>query len=328
MVHLPGGAVDQQIFYANSAATGITWSTWKKPRNCSMVHIICLAGGGGGGGGGRGTMAQIAAGGGAGGSSSQSILTIPAIMVPDILYLSVGYGGAGGIAALGKVGIASYVSVAPSNIDINNLLMSNPGSFGGTGVTGLAGATGTGGAVAGITMMPLAGMGLYAALAGQDGRVGLVNGGGTSHYLPLPLTGLFVTGGSGGGTQGTSTGLAGNNGGLFLLGSSNANGIHDATIPLYPSQLGGPGGVGSGPIGASGGDGDNGPSFVSRIGYHYGGSGGGGTGLGTGGAGLAGGNGGRGGFGCGGGGGGGSYTGQAASNGGSGGDGLIIITAW
>ena len=97
--HVPVGNKDVQTIYANTFGpvaavnTVLSWATWVKPRGVSFVNFFCLAGGGGGGGGGA---LSGGGGGGGGASSTQTIVTFPAWALPDVLYISVGYGGLGG----------------------------------------------------------------------------------------------------------------------------------------------------------------------------------------------------------------------------------------
>ena len=87
-----------------------------------MVRIMCIAGGGGGGSGHSSNTTGSRGGGGGGGSSAISIVTIPAYVLPDRLYISCGIGGKGGdanpaagTANLGSDGVRSYVCIAPDS---------------------------------------------------------------------------------------------------------------------------------------------------------------------------------------------------------------------
>ena len=62
---------------------------WRKRPGLSMVYILANAAAGGGGSGAVGA-AGAAAGGGGGGSGSQSILQIPAILLPDLFLRACG----------------------------------------------------------------------------------------------------------------------------------------------------------------------------------------------------------------------------------------------
>ena len=86
----------KQVFYAVSSGS-TQWQTWQKPNGAKMVHIYILGGGGGGGSGRTGGI-NTGGGGGGGGSTAISIGLFPACMLPDILYVSVGKGGTGGVS--------------------------------------------------------------------------------------------------------------------------------------------------------------------------------------------------------------------------------------
>ena len=136
--HIPKDKLaDIQEFYANSSSAGQSWYTWKKPRNVIFVNFIVLGGGGSGGAGGTGTAALGSAGGGGGGSSAQCNITFPAWALPDILYVSVGTGGAGG-----AVGIASYISIYPAITPVNYLLAYAPAGLAGNNSTSSTGGSG------------------------------------------------------------------------------------------------------------------------------------------------------------------------------------------
>ena len=83
--------VDVQRFFGPATAGLTQWETWRKPRGCKMVYMIGV---GGGSSGGVGVNTGTTSGGGAGGGSgAQSSLLIPAMFVPDILYVQAGAGG-------------------------------------------------------------------------------------------------------------------------------------------------------------------------------------------------------------------------------------------
>jgi len=79
-----------QEFYTNGAELS---TTWVKPRGASMVRIMLI------GAGGSGSNGSSSAGGGGGGSGAVTSWIGPAMFVPDILNILVGYGrlAAGGI---------------------------------------------------------------------------------------------------------------------------------------------------------------------------------------------------------------------------------------
>lgn len=324
--------VNQQIFYAGAtvAANTTAAKTWIKPRGVSFVQFFVLGGGAGGGSGVFGT-ASTAAGGGGGGSGAQTNILFPAWALPDTLYMSVGYGGAGGngVTALGpgligSAGIASYVSLYPLiTPTLNTLFCFSNGGAAGTAATGAtAGGAGAAGAITTLVNCPLAAKGISSglasaantSLAGQSGTAGGTTGVGTA--LAFPTTGLRVTGGTGGGGC-PAINTNGNAGGALTT---------PVTTPanIYPPQIGGlvtPG------VTANGNPGSNGFNALAQMLFFYGGTGGSSS-AGNGGIGGAG---GAGYYGCGGGGGGGCIGGTLADTsgaGGRGGDGLIIATAW
>jgi hypothetical protein len=221
--------------------------------------------------------------------------------IPDILYINVGYGGAGGVPnSNGSSGSFSYVSVLPNTTAINVLLVSNS-----TTVPGAGNANGVGGST-GVAVVNTNQILSYTSVnlfgTGQNGTSGGINTGGNGSAL-TPTSPL--TGGAGGG--GSSTANANGTG-----GNVNTGGV-------FPTLLGGAaGGTNRGTDGFIGSFPNK--SNVLRNAFIFtGGSGGGANGAGIGG------DGGNGAFGCGGGGGGAGTTG---GSGGKGGDGLVIIISW
>jgi hypothetical protein len=284
-LHLPkpqNGYID--YFPGFSTTTGGQWQVWNKPRGISFIKIITIAGGGGGGGA-NGTTS----GGAGGGSSGVSNVMIPAIFLPDRLYVSSGVGGAGGngssgtSSTAGDPGIASYVSIAQSTAFIYVICYANPGSGGGPG--GNVG--GSGATVASIGGQ--SGQGNFTALAGQAGAdPGL--------SITYPTTGLLLSGGAGGG-----------HGAGFTAGVITAPASQTSTYRIFPTTTAVTGST----------DGAAGIENFQLL-LSTGGSGGG----------ALGGDGGAGGFGSGGGGGGAANSAGTGGNGGDGGDGLVIISCW
>jgi hypothetical protein len=268
---------------------GGTWSTWIKPRGAKMVNIICQGSGAGGGGGLQ--NAGTRGGGAGGGSGATTRLTINANLLPDILYILPGIGGAGGLGATtaiaGSPGQNSFVTLIPSTGSVSNVVLrsgTTPSTGGGAGIAGNS-TQGAGETISLIANNIFSNLGTFTYQAGVVGSGGgTVSGAGTS-----PVN--FVNGGTGGGGTGTS--------GAFV-----ATGVFPA-LPSTPQNT----------------DGQRGPILYRPILMLFGGRGGGGATTGNGG------NGGNGAPGCGGGGGGASAnTGVNAGNGGRGGDGFIIIT--
>lgn len=296
---------DKQTFYGTQAATGVGWQVWNKPRGKTMANIILVGCGGNGGVGVIGAN-STAAGGGGGGSGSQATITIPLSLLPDTLFLSLPGPGVGGAAV-------SYISLIP-NIQVNNhLLTAKGGTNGGNASGATAGAAGAAGVITAIADCPVAAIGNYNFLAGQIGIIGGVAVAGAA--LTLPVTGLIVTGGTGGGGL-PAAAATGTNGGGFTV---------PAAPSFFPPQLGG---VGSATATLAAASGQPGFQWIKGFCFAYGGTGGASThGTATG-AGLQQSNGGNGGPGCGAGGSGGALTGSAAGQTGKGGAAFCIITCW
>jgi hypothetical protein len=271
---------------------GGTWQTWIKPRGAKLVNIICQ-GSGAGGGGGLQSASTPRAGGGGGGSGATARLTINANLLPDIFYILLGIGGAGGLggapATAGSPGQNSFITLIPSTGSVSNIILrsgTTVATAGGAGST-IAGTAGSGETISLIANSIFANLGNFTFQAGVVAGVAGTGNAGTT----TPSN--FVTNSGGGG--GISTG-----------GSV-------ATIGVFPGIL-------AAPVNTNGQDG---PIYYKPILMLYGGRGGGGSSA----AGTNGGNGGNGAPGAGGGGGGASSnTGVNAGNGGKGGDGFVIIT--
>jgi len=310
----PNGTFGFVTSTAGTATPGATftlmvpqWQTWRKPRGCKWVYMLGV---GGGGSGGCGVNTGTTSGGGSGGGSgSQSVVMIPAMFVPDILYIACGNGGLAQTASglTGLPGLQTYVAIEPDiGMDFNkNLLWANPGNVTGTAATtssgGLAGAAAAAGFIA---YMPLAGRAFYNLLAGQTGSGG--GSGGTGATLSIPATGSMVTGGSGGGSVGSAGGPISAPTGI--LGTD-----FFANFPALAAASG------STP-------GQAGANFIARnFIMNYGGQGGGGATTTAGGSAGAGGDGAPG---CGGGGSGGATTTNTTLRSGAGGPGFVLILSW
>lgn len=284
-----------------ASATLGNWQVWNKPLGITTVQMLCIgSGASGAGGNGRASLAaSIAAGGGGGGCSGYTSLIIPAALVTDQLFISVGPGPLGGAtSAAGLIGINSYISAAQGVITAASLYLSantnNPAAPAAAGTTGVAGAAGT---IALITGMQLAYGGIFSATVSIAGGAGSV--GAADAVAVVAMTNSMLCGGAGGGGSPSA---------------SNTNRVGGAITGagLVPGL---PGGV------VAGGNGT--PGFQRIAGLCASG----GTGGGSNAAAGVGGSGGSGGIGCGGGGGGNGLVGSAGV-GGSGGDGMIVITCW
>jgi hypothetical protein len=302
--NLPNNDKNVQTFY--TIGSGL-WQTWQKPRGCKFMEVYMVGGGGGGGAGATGVANTNRSGGAGGGSSSISRAFISSSIIPDILYISVGVGGAGGsptagAGSVGGNGTISFISVLPNTTTTNIILASgsgNAGSSGGGGVVGSSNAIGgNAGAIFAQTNGLLSYNCLVSLVAGQAGAGGgNQNQSGTAITLTLPVSG--GAGGAGvsnigrGGASITGAGFVPTiNGGNVTNTSSADSGFssfNDKLINLPYSLFF---------TGGAGGYADNS---------------------------NPGGNGGNGAYGSGGGGGGAGTTG---GRGGKGGDGLVIITCW
>src|SRR6266550_1648778 len=89
-------SADVQTYTIPSTVNNTQWHTWNKPRGASMCYMICI---GGGGGGGASTSTTSSGAGGGGSSAGQSTILIPAILIPDQLFIQIGAGGAGGASS-------------------------------------------------------------------------------------------------------------------------------------------------------------------------------------------------------------------------------------
>lgn len=299
--HLPtSNRFYKEVFYPNSTVSGGAWYTWQKPRGINYIYIIAAGGGGGGAAGAVGANGALGGGGGGAPHSARNIFLASAL--PDILYFSVGYGGAGGTtsAAAGTAGINTYAAIYPSTGTTSILFLLTGGS---------GGTTGTGGAnlpESGISLLPLIGNSFagFGQNSNAQGRSG--TNAGTALDLIANNGDKSTNPGTGGGTLPASS---------FATGGSYTatNGTFG---PVFPSHLGGQ------TSDANGTDGYQVPNLF----YFYGGTGAAsGTASTVSSSGRRGGNGGPG---SGGGGGGAAFTGSTVGSGGNGGPGYVIVICW
>jgi len=206
-----------QKFTANSRSNGESWYAWKKPRGCNFIQFLGLGGGGGGGTGGEtiyftytggvGNKYQEAPGGGGagGGSAAPALLMYPAWALPDTIYISVGYGGAGGdgsvrtvgiyqldaqqnISSPGSTGTNTYISLNATTATETCLLISNAGNGGSGGLGGYGSSNYGSGSAAGAPGVGYAGSGGAANLSTEVGMSPysyspIVNSGGQSSSM-------------------------------------------------------------------------------------------------------------------------------------------------
>lgn len=308
---------DRQIFVGTSVVSLSTWQQWRKPKNCSMVHIFAMGSGGGGGRGANAGAIGASAGGSGGGMASASYVTIPAIFLPDTLWLSVGGGG------LLTAGVGTYVCVdriSNANQAYRVIAMGNGGAVGSDGNGATGGSAAAAGSVASATTM-IFGAKFSPAYTptGLSSTAGTVNTDQATLNLTA-ATSVCCPGGSGAGINS----LASQSGRLGQNVASTTTFAHAGASGNLPAATtivaGGTGTTGSGNNGA------HGMSFINGLLQFSPGAGGASTATNAGA--WTGGNGGDGGYGCGGGGGGGCFTGGTRGLGGKGGDGLVIITWW
>jgi hypothetical protein len=304
MFELPHSPLDVTILKGNSLTAGASWIPWVKPQRAREVHILIVGKGGAGGTGVVGTN-STAAGGGGGGSGAQTRLVVPAWAIPDVLYFS------GGSAGTGTT-IHSYLSIRPNTTANHTLAYAGGGGNGGNASGATGGTAGAAGGAATAALMPLGWSYPQLALGGQAGIAGGTTG--SANTLTLPVTGLYVTGGTGGGGL-PGAGVSGTNGGSFVV---------PAAPSPFPAHAGGQGSATATNPAARGIDGFE--NVVPGLLYNYGGTGGASThGTATGG-GLVQAAGGNGAPGCGGGGMGGALTGSSAATQSLGGAGFCVIT--
>jgi hypothetical protein len=311
--HLPkpqNGTIDYFPGFSNTA--GGSWEVWNKPRNCTFIRILCISGGGGGSSGFPSATTNTRGGGGSGSCSGYVYVTIPAVFLPDRLYVSAGIGGRGGessttISNAGFGGVESYVCIAPSTATIYVVCYAHRG-LGAAAATSSAGGTLGGVLVNALSNSLQAFQGHYNNINGQQGVSGGAAAGANGGSIAYPNTGILLSGGASG------AGGAG-----FAGGDINAPASQNDTLTLFQTLTGGAAGT----VGSTiGGNGSDGVELYQPL-LATGGSGGGSSFDGT----ARGGDGGDGGFGSGGGGGGAGGT-DGGGAGGNGGPGLIVIHTW
>lgn len=289
--HLPNEGLSIQKFVTPSA-TG-EWSTWTKPRGCKMFYLIVSAGGSGGSAGFGNTAGTARGGGGGGGGGAVSILMIPSIFIPDILYLNIGAGGKGGIGTnngsvpgLATAGGNTTIALVSGTAQGAQMYLTATGGAVGATANAVTGATGgAGGTVSARTDMHLSGWGFLTASPGIIGGSGGVPTGSSGSTPNVTTLSALQSGGGGGGGLGTNNtdttgGSVGNNTQFYFSGAQAVGQIASGgfIFQKYFHPIGGTGGGTN-----SAGKGINGGDSLY------------GTGGGGGGAGLTGGDGGKGG---------------------------------
>jgi hypothetical protein len=317
--HLGGNNFDcdVQSFFTDQGANTAGSQKWVKPRNATMCYMIAVAGGSGGGGGRTGATTTARGGGGGGASGNIGKMLIPAIFIPDVLWVQVGNGGAGGAAnSAGAIGLGTsiYYSTGLTAVTKPNLVVvsaANNQTAAGAGTAAAAGSAGTTGAPGtNATIAATAALAITSFLTGDNGVIGGAQTGAVGTDITAGWNLVALTGGAGGaGVNNVNTGFAGGN--VTLQAALDfADGAESPAASIIA------GGTAGGAVAA--GNGNSGIQLFRPF-YMTGGSGGGSSDK------DVGGNGGNGGYGCGGGGGGGGTTG---GTGGNGGDGFAIIISW
>lgn len=254
-------------------AAGANWQPYYIRPGVRFLHILGIGAGGGGGNGFTRVAGNPGGGGGGGGAGAQFRGLLPVFLLPKILWLNVGVGGA---PATG--GGATIVGLRPASSNSTNVLSAAGGSAGGNGTAGAAGSAGTGGGTP--TNGHFVAFGSFATSQNIAGVAGGVQTG----AVGANQTPSNITSGGAGGAGCTTTDFAGGNivatGFIPQItgGGTGVRGGAGITLPEPFTSCGGAGG-GSNNSGVAGNGGDAGT-----------GSGGGG-----GGAGATGGTGGRGG---------------------------------
>lgn len=319
---LPGGTqsrrLDQVAYGPTSVTAGQYWDAYSPPTWAQWLEILMMGCGGGGGDAVAGA-ASTAGGGGGGGSGGMTRLLINLTLFRGPFHISVAglrtAGQKNNTTTTAVAGVSSYVAIAQTvgaPIANNVIAQVNSGASGGKSNAGTAGPVGTAATIATAAQMPL-GFVFAQVLAGQVGIIGGAAVAGAA--LTLPVTGLIMTGGTGGGGLGAVS-TAGKAGGLI----TGVTGF----LPV-PANI--PGGAGGTTAPTAGLPGVTGGQWWEDLQYCVGGTGGGSSGLAAA-TGAAGGNGGHGGLGCGAGGGGAAFTASAFGIGGGGGDSRVWMTAF
>ena len=294
--------------------------TWTKPDGASVVEVICIGGGGGGGSGSK--SGRNVGGGGGGGGGAVSRASFAASLLPTQETVTVGMGGAGGIAvAAAGDGVPGANGGASS---FGERIKAGGGGGGGGGARGDGNVYSYGGGGGGSFGSANRATGGLPSISGANAIAGQGPAGEAAYQAAKS-----AEWGGGAGGSGSYPGRLGGPGGSSIFGGGAGGGGGGATQwgQQYDGSVGGRSGSYS--FGGGGTAGSNG-SDNTDTGRGYGGDGGGGgagsfAGTAT--------NGGSGGFpGGGGGGGGAAQSATAGANisgaGGSGGNGVVIIITY
>jgi hypothetical protein len=260
------------IYYFNSG-------TWIKPRGISSVFITAIGAGGGGGGGGSQPAGTNKGGGGGGGTGAVSSGYFDASLLPDVLEITIGVGGAGGTPQVnGTNGGATIVKPHNSNnTAATYILIANGGGGGGLGNITTRGAAGVAGVTATITSALYSNLGVLRLTSGFNGGLGGGAAGQVGQGRVYNSDGVLILGGGGGGARSFPGGGIGgaldvpSSSGFFRLklfastggGGSNGSDIAPAGNGANAAIGSGGGGGGSGTTGGTGGKGGDGLVIIT-----------------------------------------------------------------
>lgn len=296
-MHLTGTDNKLIEFYtATYESSASNWVTWYKPSNVKQVSFVLCGGGGGGG-----RVADGNSGNGGKGGSSGVMITaiIPALLLPNTLYIKPGYGGLGATVAntTGSDGQSTLLALEPNNSYY--IFSATGGSGGGSGSSG-GSASASQSVFYGYSLQFI-----YQTIPSIGASNGATSTNGSGSSLGFLGSSAIVFGGSGGGNgTGNGGGQTGNGFHGFLSGGANSGGNGNKGLNNFQTIL------------------NSSIETYSSGYYSTGGTGGGGNTTGVAGRG------GDGSFGSGGGGGGGCNNAAGTSgNGGNGGNGFVMIIA-
>lgn len=307
--------------FVNGSQNG-EWLTWRKPAGSKFVHFFALGAGGSGGCSSNTVVANNAGGGGGGGGAPNGLL-MPALLLPDILYIQVGLGGVPvvGSGLAGSNGGATFVCVDQNANAYSALVCGLGGGAGGAGNTTVVGAAGAAGpfsvATNAISHACLQGRGVFnsdSSLTNFGGLAGAAGSfGAATSVVAAGVNGASTSGAGGGGSgNNTATGFAGGSI-VYSINTLGTGAVYGGEF--YSNNVGGL-------AGHRGNDGWICTMQGQNL-YYMGGSGGGG-----GNSSIAAAGGGNGTNGAGGGGAGGTYALNALATPGLGGDGLVTIVSF
>ncbi len=248
---------------------------WYKPVGCRMIGILLIGAGGGGGAGFAGIAGSARGGGGGGANGALTRGLWLADMLPDVLFITVADGGAGGTTGNGIAGRQAFVSI-DGTVNASSQVLASGGTDANGGNAGTGAAAGTGGTASGIATITNAiwavGSIAWVTTAGSAGADGGVPAGGSGVGVNVLLAGPTSpgAGGSGitslsqiGGSQagasflptipGGAAGASGGGGVVSWKPFASTGGSGGGSIDASPGGAGGDGGIGSGGGGGGGG---------------------------------------------------------------------------